>query len=59
MTRLTCAFSKKWENHSAALSLFVAHFNFVRIHSSIRCTPAMAAGGTAKLWNLADLVATI
>ena len=59
MTRLTCAFSKKWENHAAALSLFFAHFNFVRIHSSIRMTPAMKAGVTERLWTMADLVAAI
>ena len=59
MTRLTCAFSKSKANHAAAISLFVAWFNFVRIHRSIRCTPAMAAGVTAKLWTMADLVAAL
>ena len=59
MTRLTCAFSKKWANHAAAASLFVAHFNFCRIHRTIRCTPAMAAGVTPTLWSMADLVAAL
>lgn len=57
MIRLTCAFSKKRENHAAAVSLFVAHFNFCRIHRSIRMTPALKAGVTDRLWTMADLVA--
>ena len=44
-------------NHAAAISLFVAHFNFCRIHSSIRMTPALKAGVTNRLWTMADLVA--
>jgi IS1 family transposase len=58
-TRLTNAFSKKLENHTAALGLFFAHYNFCRIHQSIRVTPAMAAGVTSRLWSVADLVALL
>lgn len=56
-TRLTNAFSKKWENHWAALCLYFAHYNFCRIHSSIRVTPAMEAGITDHVWDLAELLA--
>jgi len=60
LTRLTNAFSKKWENLSAALVLYFAYYNFCRIHSSIRCTPAMEAGITKHVWSLRDLlIATI
>lgn len=55
-TRLTNAFSKKIENHTAALAIFYMHYNFVRIHSSLRVTPAMAAGVTDRLWSMEDLV---
>lgn len=56
LNRLTCAFSKKWENHKAALALHFAHYNFCRVHRSIRCTPAMAAGVTTSILSIADLV---
>lgn len=55
-TRLTNGFSKKWENHWAALCLWFAYYNFCRIHSSIRVTPAMEAGITDHLWDLAELL---
>jgi IS1 family transposase len=55
-TRLTNAFSKKLRNHAAAVGLFTAHYNFCRLHQTIRCTPAMAAGVTSRLWSIADLV---
>ena len=55
-TRLTNAFSKKIENHTAALAIFYMHYNFVRIHSSLRVTPAMAAGVTDRLWSIDDLI---
>ncbi len=58
-TRLTNAFSKKLENHTAALGLFFAHYNFCRIHQSLRVTPAMAAGVTTRVWSIADLVALL
>jgi IS1 family transposase len=56
LTRLTNAFSKKWENLHAALALYFAYYNFCRIHSSIRCTPAMEAGITKSVWTLQDLL---
>ena len=55
-TRLTNAFSKKVENLEAAVALQFAHYNFVRIHKSLRMTPAMAAGVTDRLWSLEELV---
>jgi transposase-like protein/IS1 family transposase len=55
-TRLTNAFSKKWSNLKAALALYFAYYNFCRIHSSIRCTPAMEAGITKHVWELKDLL---
>jgi IS1 family transposase len=58
-TRLTNAFSKKLENHAAALGLFHAHYNLCRIHKSLRVTPAMAAGVTTKVWGIEDLVALL
>jgi transposase-like protein/IS1 family transposase len=57
LTRLTNAFSKKWENLYAALSLYFAYYNFCRIHSSIRCTPAMESGLTEHIWSLRELLA--
>jgi hypothetical protein len=56
-TRLTNAFSKKWENLKAALALYFAYYNLCRIHSSIRCTPAMEAGITKHVWELKELLA--
>jgi IS1 family transposase len=58
-TRLTNGFSKKIENHTAAIALHMMHYNFVRIHQTIRVTPAMAAGVTTKLWEIADIVALL
>jgi transposase-like protein/IS1 family transposase len=57
LTRLTNGFSKKWENLRAALALYFAYYNFCRIHSSIRCTPAMESGLTQHVWTLRDLLA--
>ncbi len=56
-TRLTNGFSKKWENHWAALCLWFGYYNFCRIHCSLRVTPAMQAGITDHLWDLAELLA--
>jgi transposase-like protein/IS1 family transposase len=56
LTRLTNAFSKKWKNLHAALSLYFAYYNFCRIHSSIRCTPAMESGITGHVWTLRELL---
>ena len=55
-TRLTNGFSKKVENHIHAISLHYMYYNFVRIHQSLRCTPAMAAGVTTRLWEISDIV---
>ncbi len=55
-TRLTNAFSKKLENHIASLAIHYMHYNFVRIHQTLRVTPAMAAGVTNRLWSVEDLV---
>lgn len=55
-TRLTNAFSKKAENHAHALAIYFMHYNFVRIHQTLRCTPAMAAGIATTLWDLMDMV---
>ena len=55
-TRLTNAFSKKIENHTRFIAIHYMHYNFCRIHQSLRVTPAMAAGVTGRLWSVADLV---
>ena len=55
-TRLTNAFSKKVENHAHALAIYFMHYNFARIHSTIRVSPAMAAGVTDKLMDLEGMV---
>ena len=58
-TRLTNAFSKKIENHAHSMALFTTYYNFVRIHKTLRVTPAMAAGVTDKLWEVSDIVALL
>lgn len=58
-TRLTNAFSKKPENLRAAVAVHFAHYNFVRRHQTIGCTPAMAAGLESKPWTMADLVSLV
>jgi len=55
-TRLTNAFSKKGENHAHSVAIHLMHYNFVRIHQTLRCTPAMAAGVSKTLWELTDMV---
>jgi uncharacterized membrane protein YqgA involved in biofilm formation len=54
-TRLTYAFSKKLENLAAAAALHIAVYNFCRVHGSLKCTPAMAAGVIGELWSMDDL----
>lgn len=56
-TRLTNAFSKKFENHCHALALYFFWYNWTRQHKSLRVSPAMAAGLTDKLWSMSDLAA--
>ena len=56
LTRLTNAFSKKVENLKAAMDLHFSHYDFVRFHRSIRCTPAMEAGAVSSAMTVADLV---
>ena len=58
-TRLTNAFSKKLDNHLHMLSLYFLHYNFCRIHKSLRVTPAMAAGVTDKLFDMEWVVSLI
>jgi hypothetical protein len=58
-TRLTNGFSKKLENHAYSVALFVMFYNFCRIHKTLRITPAMAAGVTERLWEVADIVAVV
>jgi hypothetical protein len=55
-TRLTNAFSKKVDNLKAAVALHFAHYNFVRVHRTLKVTPAMEAGVTSTLWTLKDIV---
>jgi len=58
-TRLTNAFSKRLANHCHALALYFVWYNFVRIHKTLRVTPAMAAGVTDRLWDMKDIAALI
>ena len=58
LTRLTNAFSKKVENHRAAIALHFAYYNFCRIHQTLRVTPAMESGITDHVWSLSELLAT-
>jgi IS1 family transposase len=58
-TRLTNAFSKKVANHEAAVALHFMHYNFVRIHQTLRVTPAMAAGVTDHLWSIEDIASML
>jgi len=55
-TRLTNAFSKKVENHGHAIALHFMHYNFARIHKTLRITPAMAAGIADHVWTVEELV---
>jgi IS1 family transposase len=56
LTRLTNAFSKKLENFKAAVALHFAWYNFVKVHTTLRTTPAIAAGVSSRLWTVSDLV---
>ena len=56
LTRLTNAFSKKLRNLKAAIALHFAHYNFCRIHQTLRVTPAMEAGITDRVWSMGELL---
>jgi IS1 family transposase len=58
-TRLTNAFSKKIENHAAAVSLYFMYYNFGRIHQTLRVTPAMEAGVSDHVWSIEEIVALL
>jgi hypothetical protein len=58
-TRLTNAFSKKVDNHRAAVALHYMHYNFCRVHQTLRVTPAMEAGITDHVWNIEEIVALL
>lgn len=55
-TRLTNGFSKKIRNHECAVALFFAHYNFCRVHLTLKTTPAVAAGLTDHVWTVEELV---
>jgi hypothetical protein len=57
--RLINAFSKKIENHAHSVAMFAMYYNFVRIHKTLRTTPAMAAGITSRLWEIGDIVGVL
>jgi hypothetical protein len=58
-TRLSNGFSRKLQNHAAAVALNYFAYNFIKIHRTLRMTPAMAAGVTDRLWDVQDLVALL
>ena len=58
-TRLTNGFSKKLENHAYSVALFAMYYNFVRIHKTLRVTPAMEAGVTDRVWDVCDIVTLV
>jgi len=58
-TRLTNGFSKKVENHAHAVALHMMYYNFVRIHKTLRVTPAMASGVSDRLWEISDIAALV
>jgi hypothetical protein len=55
-TRLTNAFSKKITNHLATVAVYFMFYNFVRVHQTLRVTPAMEAGVTNRLWTVIDMI---
>jgi IS1 family transposase len=59
MTRLTNAFSKKVENHAYAMAMHFMYYNFVRIHKTLKMSPAMAAGVTDRLWEIGDMISVL
>ena len=59
LIRLTNAFSKKAEAHFHMVCLYTVWYNFVKMHKTLRCSPAMSAGLSARLWDMTDIVALI
>jgi hypothetical protein len=59
LTRLTNGFSKKVANHAHHLAIYFCYYNFVRIHQTLKTSPAMAAGLSTTLWEIGDLVALL
>ena len=59
LTRLTNGFSKKLENHGHMVALYFMHYNFCRVHKTLRVTPAMEAGLTDHVWDLEELIGLI
>lgn len=58
-TRLTNGFSKKFQNHAAAVNLHMMHYNFCRVHQTLRCTPAMEAGVADHVWDVEEIIALL
>jgi hypothetical protein len=58
-TRLTNGFSKKVENHAHAVALHFMHYNFARVHKTLRVTPAMEAGLATRVWSIEDVIALL
>jgi hypothetical protein len=58
-TRLTNAFSKKVENHEHAIAIYFMYYNFVRVHQTLRVTPAMEAGVVDTLWSMDDMLRVV
>jgi len=58
-TRLTNAFSKKVENHGAAVALYFMYYNFGRVHQTLRVTPAMEAGVSTHVWSVEEIVSLL
>ena len=58
-TRLTNGFSKKVENHMHAVALHLMYYNFVKVHHTLKVTPATEAGLTDRLWDISDLMAIV
>ncbi len=58
-TRLTNGFSKKVENHAYAVAIHFMHYNFCRIHQTLRVTPAMEAGITDHIWRIEEMLSTV
>ena len=58
-TRLTNAFSKRVEPHAAAIAIHYMHYNFCRIHQTLRVTPAMEAGISGHVWSMSELLSLL